>query len=282
MKMLKTTPQDLAYFGRTVSVEPISQRIKIYQMPTGEELNSFLDRLKLVAKDTNCDKLIFYLRDHQTGEIKQHGACYEGKIKGFFNGATAYIYALFLDPARHKTDRLASEKKVFDVIQKRQQISTNFELPTGYQMRWADLKDAKQMANLYQTVFQSYPTPMNDPVFIEEMMQSDVYFLVVQHNGMIVSACSADILPHFRSAELSDCATYPEHRAKQLLSYQVAHLIPKVKKMGIRTLFSYSRANSVGMNLVNVKHGFTFGGRMVQNSNIAGSMENMNIWYKVL
>lgn len=92
----------------------------------------------------------------------------------------------------------------------------------------------------------------------------------------------SDLLLEFKSAELSDCVTYAEHRNKQLLTYQVVHLIPKIKQLGINILFSYSRSVSVGMNLVNIKHGFKYGGRMARNSNISGNIEHMNIWYKKL
>ncbi|QGH32620.1 putative beta-lysine N-acetyltransferase [Gracilibacillus salitolerans] len=282
MKMLQKSAYDLTFFGQHITVEPTSRRIKVYQLPQTTYMNAFMDRLQRLAKETNCDKLIFYVLPNKQEMMKSYDADYEGMIQGFFNGETALIYAIFLNSDRKQSEDSEAEKQVMQNIKERMKEGLTFDLSEGYSMRWAEKKDASQMALLYKTVFKSYPTPMNDPEFIKEIMQNQVYFSIIEKEGSVVSACSADVLPEYQSAELSDCATYPNHRGKQLLSYQVSRLIPRVKQMGINVLFSYSRSVSVGMNLVNVKHGFQYGGKMIRNSNIAGSMENMNIWYKIL
>ncbi|MGP4038943.1 putative beta-lysine N-acetyltransferase [Gracilibacillus sp. D59] len=282
MKILQKSAYDLTFFGQHITVEPTSRRIKVYQLPSTKNMDTFMDRLQRLAKETNCDKLIFYVSPTKQEMMESYNADYEGMIRGFFNGETALIYAIFLYSDRKQSVDVETEEQIMQNIKQRMEEELTFDLPEGYSMRWAEKKDAPQMALLYKTVFKSYPTPMNDPEFIKEMMQNQVYFSIIEKEGSVVSACSADVLPEFQSAELSDCATYPNHRGKQLLSYQVSRLIPRVRQMGIHVLFSYSRSISVGMNLVNVKHGFQYGGKMIRNSNIAGSMENMNIWYKIL
>lgn len=284
MNVLKDHAFTLSLFGKPVLFEPISRRLKVYELPDKNRMDPFMQALKRQAREKKCDKLIFYVRLHEQSVINAYMTRYEGMISSFFNGEDAHIYALFLDEGRHEPALNQLEKNVARLVKRRMGKGPDhkFELPPGFFMRWAEKKDAKQMSRLYQKVFKSYPTPMNDPSFISEMMDNDVYFLVVDHDRQVVSACSADLLTPFCSAELSDCATYRQYRSRQLLSYQVAHLVPRLKKIGVKTLFSYSRSVSHGMNLVNAKHGFTFGGRMVQNSNICGRLENMNIWYKQL
>ncbi|SFL75370.1 putative beta-lysine N-acetyltransferase [Gracilibacillus orientalis] len=282
MKVLQKSAYDLTFFGQHITVEPTSKRIKVYQLPTENNMDTFMNRLEKLARETNCDKLIFYISPNQQEVMKSYDADYEGMIQGFFYGETALIYAIFLNSDRKQSEDSEAEKQVMQNIKERMKEGLTFDLAEGYSMRWAEKKDAPQMALLYKTVFKSYPTPMNDPEFIKEMMQNQVYFSIIEKEGSVVSACSADVLSEYQAAELSDCATYPNHRGKQLLSYQVSRLIPRIKQMGINVLFSYSRSVSVGMNLVNVKHGFQYGGKMIRNSNIAGSMENMNIWYKTL
>ncbi|WP_280771153.1 putative beta-lysine N-acetyltransferase [Salipaludibacillus daqingensis] len=284
MNALKDHSFTISLFGSSILLEPTSKRLKVYKLPASEQMEPFIRSLKQLGKQHQCDKLIFYVKLSEQPMIHPYSTRYEGMIESFFDGEDAHIYAIFLDPQRGQTHLSEQEKNVFRLVhRKRGEGPTHrFQLPAGFHMRWGNKRDAQQMATLYKTVFKSYPTPMNDPEFIKQMMDDDVYFLIVQHNRDIVSACSAELLKKFRAAELSDCATYREHRSKQLLSYQVAHLFPKLKKVGVRTLFSYSRSKSAGMNLVNAKHGFHFGGRMIKNSNISGSIENMNIWYKTL
>ncbi|WP_227936048.1 putative beta-lysine N-acetyltransferase [Alkalihalobacillus deserti] len=282
MQIVKNSSCEVKVYGKPILIEPVSKRMKIYKLPNLTMIDQFISKLKRLGKQRKCDKLIFYVKEAEKHVIKKHMTCLEGKIESFFNDEDAFIYALFLNPERHQIHLSEAEMTVLDLIKKRNKGNSNYQLPKDYKMRWAKKEDAPQMAKLYKTVFKSYPTPMNDSNFIIDMMSSDVYFFIVEKDSEIVSACSADLLPEFKSAELSDCVTYAEHRSKQLLTYQVAHLIPRIKEMGINTLFSYSRSVSIGMNLVNIKHDFQYGGRMIRNSNIAGSMENMNIWYRKL
>ncbi|WP_158282312.1 putative beta-lysine N-acetyltransferase [Salipaludibacillus keqinensis] len=284
MTILKDHSFTTSVFSIPILFEPISRRLKIYSLPENHLIDRFIEVVKKLAIEKKCDKVIFYVTLSQQPIINAYADRYEGMIEAFFNGEDAHIFALFLDTDRDQTSLTQLEKNVFRLVHRKkgQGPSHRFQLPPGYFMRWGRKDDVYQMATLYETVFASYPTPMNEPDFITKMMDDDVYFLVVEHKRKIVSACSADLMKKFSAAELSDCATYREHRSKQLLSYQVAHLIPRLKKIGVKTLFSYSRSISAGMNLVNAKHGFHFGGRMIKNSNICGRLENMNIWYKAL
>ncbi|WLR51171.1 putative beta-lysine N-acetyltransferase [Bacillus tianshenii] len=266
---------------KTISIEPVNRRIKIYQLPQAEELNEFMYYIRELGFQKECDKLIFYVKKPELAYLDSRFA-YEGCIKGFFNGVDAHIYSLFLDPDRNDVVETEKERFVMELVRETKEWNEDTPLPKGYRMRWANEYDCEQMAELYDRVFASYPTPMNDPDFILTMMNSQVYFSVIERDGQIVSACSSDIMPDFNAAELTDCATLKEHRDKGLLSYQVFELERRMKRMKIHTMFSYSRSVSAGMNLVNARHGYVYGGRMISNSNISGSLENMNIWYKNL
>ncbi len=51
---------------------------------------------------------------------------------------------------------------------------------------------------------------------------------------------------------------------------------------GIRTAYTIARAVSYGMNITFARCGYQYGGRLVNNTDIAGSLESMNVWYKTL
>ncbi|GGF27819.1 putative beta-lysine N-acetyltransferase [Halobacillus andaensis] len=270
----------LTLFGKGLNIETISRRIKVYDLP--EDVPGFMRKLTRIAAKVDCDKLIFYVKP-ATGEeaaVKNLAFQYEGKIEGFFRGEDTKIYAKYLNPARNKPD----QGNVITRVQKRNAISQRRKesLSDDYTIKWAEEVDSEEMAELYNSVFSKYPTPIHDPSYIVKLMRSNVYFSLIYEGDLLVSACSADVLPKYDAAEFTDCATLPSQRGKRLLSYQFSRLEERMKKLGIRTMFSYTRATSMGMNIINAQQGFTYGGCMIQNSYIGTGLEDMNIWYKSL
>ncbi|KGP70961.1 putative beta-lysine N-acetyltransferase [Pontibacillus yanchengensis] len=260
-------------------VEPINKRIKVYKLP--EEMNEeHLEQLKTVAKEVACDKIIFYTRSNTEEEsrVQRFGSHFEGEIKGFLNGEDAKIYSFYIDPIRNQAnpDNVISRIKELNLSKPTKRDG----LEEGYTMIWGKEEHADEMASLYRSVFDHYPTPIGDPEFLIKMMRNDVHFSLIYCGEELVSACSADIFTDFNAAEFTDCATLPNQRGKGLLSYQYPFLEKRMKELGIRTMFSYTRAISMGMNIVAAQQGFTYGGCMVQNSMIGTGIEDMNIWYK--
>lgn len=268
--------------AEAITVEPKSRRIKLYQLPSQNNMFETIEDCKVLGRNKGCDKLIFYVRKEERNKLSSLKVYQEGVIEGFFQGEDAFIYAMFLHPVRNHSIAWKQDQIVMEIVRKDHKESKETDLPDGYVMRSATKQDAYQMAKLYDTVFKTYPTRMNDPEYIQEMMDDHVYFTIVEYDGQVVSASSADRLPTFNAAEMTDCATLADHRNQGLLYVQFAHLTNHMKQKGLQTLFCYARSISVGMNLINARNGFTYGGRMVQNSNIDGRLECMNIWFKNL
>ncbi|WP_226579696.1 putative beta-lysine N-acetyltransferase [Halobacillus litoralis] len=259
-------------------LEPQNRRIKVYELPEGMNERQ-LQELEKVAVKEGCDKIIFYVEADQDKvlRVEKLSFQYEGEIQGFYRGEDAFIYAKYLNRERNT----ANPENVISAILKMEfRFNANKDLPDGYTARWAKEEDAEEMAELYKKVFPKYPTPINKPEYIKEMMDDQVYFSLIHFEGELVSACSADVFSTYQAAEFTDCATHPSHRGKGLLSYQYPILEEKMKEEGIQTMFSYTRAVSMGMNIITAQQGFTYGGCLVQNSTIGNGLEDMNIWYK--
>lgn len=264
-----------------IDLEPDSNRIKFYRLPFEKTGQKTLQVLKELGREHRCDKLIFYVKDYEKSILqKDYNFYQEGFIAGFFQGDDAHIFTIYLEPKRHRPIDIQRQRKVMNIVYQDNQKYQERTLPNGYKMRRATVNDTHEMAQLYDTIFETYPTPMNNPQYIANVMQNDVYFTIIEYKGQVVSVASADFIPALNSAEMTDCATFQEHRKKGLLSHQFSYLIKLMKQMKVQTLFCYSRSVSLGMNLINARHGFTYGGRMVQNSNISGRLECMNIWFK--
>jgi putative beta-lysine N-acetyltransferase len=83
-----------------------------------------------------------------------------------------------------------------------------------------------------------------------------------------------------RNAEMTDFATLPEHLGNGLAVHLLNFMEPEMQKRGIATLYTIARAISPGMNITFAKCGYIFGGTLINNTQISGSIESMNLWYK--
>ena len=53
-------------------------------------------------------------------------------------------------------------------------------------------------------------------------------------------------------------------------------------RKGFSTTYTIARSLSLGMNLTFAKGGYSFAGTLVNNTQISGQIESMNVWYKHL
>ncbi|MBA4551852.1 putative beta-lysine N-acetyltransferase [Thermoactinomyces vulgaris] len=276
MKTTQTTPHNVSY-----EVDEFNSRIKLIQY-SRYDVESLLKHLEELAKEKDIGKVMIYANPEDISFFEKLGFQREGEISGFFQGNPACILSRFLEEDRaHKKDE---EKKdqIVEMAEQAEAIKERPRLDPKYQLRHAVKEDAEALAKLYQLVFETYPTPIHDPDFIRQCMDQDVYFTVVTEGDQIVSSASADVFPHFQCAEITDCATHPDHRGNGLLSAIIYDLELRMKEKGIPHLFSLTRAVSTGMNMVIAKLGFEYKGRLIQNSQISGDFEDMNIWVKKL
>ena len=114
------------------------------------------------------------------------------------------------------------------------------------------------------------------------MERNVLYRAVKDETGRIVSAASAEVDDKHSNAELTDCATEPEQRGKGLMFHILSALEADLRERGIMTAYSLARARSVGMNRVFHRLRHEYSGRLVNNCDIYGQFEDMNIWVKRL
>ncbi len=108
----------------------------------------------------------------------------------------------------------------------------------------------KELAKLYGAIFETYPTPMNDERYIKKVMEEGTIFSVIEYEGTIVSAASAEVNEMYHNAEITDWQQFPQHR--KLLFYEGAHLRieTRIIQENIYCSYSLARSLSMGMNAV--------------------------------
>ena len=155
-------------------------------------------------------------------------------------------------------------------------------LGTEYSWRIAGEADAEQITEVYKRVFASYPFPIRDAAYIRETMRDSIVYFSVCKKGEIVSVASSEMDMEARNVEMTDFATLPEYRCGGFAGFLLARMEEAMRERGLRTAYTIARAVSFGMNITFAKLDYRYGGTLTNNTDICGSTESMNVWYKPL
>jgi putative beta-lysine N-acetyltransferase len=141
-------------------------------------------------------------------------------------------------------------------------------------------QDIHAMADLYKTVFPSYPFPIDDPNYLYKTMRDNIdYYCVRKHNEMVALA-SAEMSFRYKNVEMTDFATLPAECGQGYAGEILHQMEQDMQEKEIYTFYTIARAISIGMNATFTKQNYLFGGRLPNNTDISGHIESMNVWYK--
>ncbi|WP_102349171.1 putative beta-lysine N-acetyltransferase [Bacillus sp. Marseille-P3661] len=241
-----------------------------------------MEEAKKASKHHSFTKLIFHARPEHWQQLLSKGFVLEAVFKGFFNGTDCYAMSYYTDLNRRTSKYWVEEDHIIASLSTTSKPQATQNSQDSYQFRLANVNDAKELAELYKQVFAIYPTPMNDPNYIEKVIAEGSLFFVSEHEKKIVSAASADVNKGYHHAEMTDCATLPDHRKYGLMKKLLQLLERELLNSGIYCAFSIARALSPGMNAAFYQLGYKYTGRMINNCYIFDKMEDMNVWVKDL
>jgi len=142
--------------------------------------------------------------------------------------------------------------------------------------------DADRIAKLIDVTFNDYPTPSHDPKYVRAQIEAGVPFRYIEEDGEIVACASADLVSEAMTAEITDCATLPEHRKKGYMMLLISDLMWDLEQKEYYSAFTYARARIPGINILFKKLGFTFCGCIHQSCRIGDGLEDMNMWIREL
>jgi beta-lysine N6-acetyltransferase len=207
----------------------------------------------------------------------------EATIPSFFNGREpAFFMAKFLEPGRREMSRLSLISGVISAC-----VSPDLKpdlplLPDRIRIRRGEPPDADGIAAFYRRMFESYPFPIGDPEFIRATMEKNVRYFLALDGDRIAAASSYELDPDSQTGEMTDFATSQEYRGMRISSHLLHAMEGVAKREGVLLAYTIARAVSYAINSVFARAGYEFGGTLVNNTNICGAMESMNVWYKGL
>ncbi len=158
------------------------------------------------------------------------------------------------------------------------------KLPEGFVWRVCDKSACGAMAGLYRRVFASYPFPIHDPQYLAETMDTHVIYFGVWESagGRLAALSSAETDRAKGMVEMTDFATDPEYRGQGFGVFLLRRMEESMREHKLPVAYTIARAISPGMNIVFAKLGYRYGGTLINNTDICGRLESMNIWHKHL
>ncbi|MEE4284906.1 MAG: putative beta-lysine N-acetyltransferase, partial [Mariniphaga sp.] len=215
-------------------------------------------------------------------EFISNGYKVEAYIPRFFKGKTDCVLASrFFDKAREENSgkMLATFSELFKSVNGENRLNGLGQ----FEMRKLNEADAPLISEVFKQVFETYPFPVYNPDYIRQTMQNleAVYFGVWDKKKLIgISTAETDF--ENENAEMTDFAVLTEYRGKKLAQHLLAFMEKEMKKAGIKTAYTIARLAEPGMNKTFINAGYKYSGTLVNNTNIAGSIESMNVFYKHL
>jgi len=270
-------------FGRSVIQHgPVNDRIYLMKLNPAD-LPEIITSINSLAVLHNYSKAFIKLPAGEKDQFEKDGYRVEAKIPGLFNGTEDGLFmANYFHADRLLDDDADRIKKVLDTACLKAEQQHPVRLPADCTCRLASPAHCKQMAELYQQTFTSYPFPIDDPEHLAAAMAKNVLYAGIWREGQLLALASAEIDYQNSNAELTDFATHPDWRGHGLANLLLQHLEMELKLFEIKTSYTIARATSYGMNICFAQNGYRYSGTLVKNTQIAGGLESMHVWHKRL
>lgn len=260
---------------RNRRVKAIGIRSDDLERGSVRRLRDLVDR----AASTGIDKLIVYARGQDQLPWIRAGMIREGHIEGFFaDREPAHLWAKFGGARDQSADEARHHEVVVGCLRK--EVRTPPPETPGYSyLRFAP-QDVARFGPILRAAFPEYPSPLEDPILVEDIHSgARVFAGLLSESGEVAAVASAEVDAANGSAEMTDCVTAPAHRGHGLMAQLLWQLEAEVHDLrGITDLYTLARAGEVGMNSTFARLGYNFAGRLINNCRMPTGWESMNVW----
>ena len=266
--------------GSRIQHGPHSDRIYLMKLDEAD-LPGILDDLDDMAAAQGYSKIFTKIPARRLADFERRGYEAEARVPDFFaDGETGVFASRFLSDARRVSDDADTLAEVLALSREKQGDGPGDDLTPPPGLSPAGPEDAAEMSRLYAEVFATYPFPIHDPDYLRLTMREAVAYYCIRLDGEIKALASAEMDPGAGNVEMTDFATRPEARGRGYAVSLLRRMESDMARRGLRTAYTIARAGSAGMNITFAKLGYAFAGTLVNNTNIGGRIESMNVWYK--
>lgn len=234
------------------------------------------------AKQEKLEKIIIKARSEHLLDFIGFGFQLEAVVDQYFLGSHGFFLTKYLTSKRKHNEFWTKEDTILEKVTELKREANLKQPPGEYIFKKVGLENAEDLSALYKLVFPVYPTPIHDSKYLRKTIEEGTIYFAYYYEGRIVSAASAEINSFYKNAELTDCATLPDHRKHGLLKWLLKKLEAELEDQGVFCLYSLARSLSFGMNAALHQLGYQYRGRLTNNCYIYDKLENMNAWVKSL
>jgi beta-lysine N6-acetyltransferase len=255
---------------------------RIYLMKLSkQDFPSILDKLDNLALTEKYSKIIAKVPSYAKEEFIKKGYIIEAFIPKFYNGCedVYFMGKYFIDSRRHGSEK---DEEILKAVSLKAVERGTVSHIYGFSYKICEKTNAPQMAEVYRTVFETYPFPIHDPRYIMKTMNENFIYFSAWKDNKIVALCSAEMDLCFQNAEMTDFATMPEYRGNGLAVYLLQKMENEISRRNIKTAYTIARATSYSINIIFAKIGYKYSGTLLNNTNISGNLESMNVWHRKL
>ncbi|CAG0958915.1 MAG: acetyltransferase (GNAT) family protein [Candidatus Methanoperedens nitroreducens] len=257
---------------------------RIYLMKlSNDDLPVITDRLDRLALAEKYSKIIAKVPGFAKDKFTENGYIVEASIPGFYNcSEDVYFMGKYFTESRMCSYNYGKIKEILKTAVLKSSEERTAKIVPGFHYRICGKSDVDRIAGVYKKSFETYPFPIKDPMYIAKTMDENFIYFSIRRNNKIVALSSTEIDAGFKNVEMTDFATLPEYRGNGLAAYLLHNMESEMRRRNMEVAYTIARAVSHGINNIFAKMGYIYGGTLLNNTNIAGSFESMNVWYKYL
>lgn len=259
----------------------LSKRIYLMHLDNKDANSEFVDSLIGIAEAKAYTKIFAKVPSNCLSIFLDKGFIKEALVKDFFKDGDGFFLGRFLDERRSIDEKKDIILKVLQTCkQKAEESNDNVIIQHNYKVCRLNESNVPDIVNVFKKVFKTYPFPIHNEDYIIKTMKENVIYFGVWDEGNLIAVSSCEMDKNELNAEMTDFATLEEHRGNSLASILLIEMERAMAEEQMRTLYTIARAYSFGMNITFAKKHYKFAGTLINNTNISGQIESMNVWYK--
>lgn len=256
---------------------------RIYLMKlTKDDCPDIIETLHQLSNEKKYGKIFCKIPKWAAPLFFSDGYILEASIPLFYNkDEDMFFVSRFLNPNR-RTVNNSAKLATLSVLLNQKDLNRNEgnKSASDLPIRKLDKNDVSSIIDTYKQIFLSYPFPIHDPEYILKTMDEDVQYYGVEIEGKLAAIASSEIDRTGLNAEMTDFATRSEFQGKGLANVLLSTMEEEMKAQGIYTLYTIARLNSIAMNKTFLRNNYNYSGTLINNTNIAGNIESMNVYFK--
>lgn len=262
---------------------PYNKRVYLMKLHSRDVLR-ILPTIDRLAHDNHYEKILAKVPWGSKLAYEKQGYIQEAVIPKYFKTREHAVFMCkYLSSRRRQIIHPQQIQDILSLAKQKKQDPFRKNSTQCLNARSCIPEDGIEMSRVFKTVFKTYPFPIFDADYLSTLMKTKQvrYFCIKNHQRINAIAASEIDLDH-KSVEMTDFATLPAFRGQGYAGCLLENMERKMAGQGMRTAFSIARALSPGMNTLFAGRGYAFGGTLLNNTNISGRIESMNVWYKRL